>query len=135
MSTEDEDRFWLPLVERRIREAIDRGEFDDLPGAGEPLPDLGLDDDPGWWVRRWVEREHLSDRGRELRRLRGEELLRLRTTRGREAALRRLEQIDAEIAGVENRLGRHGTGIDPGGLDHSSGRIEGSSPSSGEGRS
>lgn len=31
------------LVERRIAEAIDRGEFDDLPGAGRPL---ALDDDP-----------------------------------------------------------------------------------------
>jgi hypothetical protein len=31
------------LVEQRIREAAERGEFDDLPGAGQPLP---LDDDP-----------------------------------------------------------------------------------------
>ncbi len=31
------------LVERRIREAAQRGEFDDLPGAGRPLQ---LDDDP-----------------------------------------------------------------------------------------
>jgi hypothetical protein len=31
------------LVERRIAEAIARGEFDDLPGSGRPLP---LDDDP-----------------------------------------------------------------------------------------
>jgi Domain of unknown function (DUF1992) len=30
------------LVERRIAAAIARGEFDDLPGAGKPLP---LDDD------------------------------------------------------------------------------------------
>ena len=31
------------LVERRIREAQERGEFDDLPGSGAPLE---LDDDP-----------------------------------------------------------------------------------------
>jgi hypothetical protein len=31
------------LVERRIEAAIARGEFDNLPGAGKPLP---LDDDP-----------------------------------------------------------------------------------------
>jgi len=31
------------LVERRIREAQERGEFDDLPGSGAPL---ALDDDP-----------------------------------------------------------------------------------------
>jgi hypothetical protein len=33
--------FWL--AERRIEEALARGEFDDLPGAGRPLE---LDDDP-----------------------------------------------------------------------------------------
>jgi hypothetical protein len=31
------------IVERRIAEAIERGDFDDLPGAGRPLE---LDDDP-----------------------------------------------------------------------------------------
>jgi hypothetical protein len=31
------------LVEQRIQEAQARGEFDDLPGAGRPLP---LDDEP-----------------------------------------------------------------------------------------
>src|SRR5690554_3023375 len=30
------------LAERRIREAMERGEFDNLPGAGQPLD---LDDD------------------------------------------------------------------------------------------
>lgn len=40
----------LDPVERQIREAMERGEFDDLPGAGRPL-DLG-DDEPDWWARR-----------------------------------------------------------------------------------
>jgi len=31
------------IAERRIAEAMERGEFDDLPGSGEPLP---LHDDP-----------------------------------------------------------------------------------------
>ena len=47
-------------MERAIREAQERGEFDDLPGAGKPLPDLGDPDDPMWWVRRWAEREQLD---------------------------------------------------------------------------
>lgn len=42
----------LDLVERQIRDAIERGEFDDLPGAGRPL-DLG-DDDPDWWAKRKI---------------------------------------------------------------------------------
>jgi len=33
----------LLLAERRIEEAVSRGELDDLPGAGQPL---ALDDDP-----------------------------------------------------------------------------------------
>ena len=30
--------FFERLAEERIREAMERGEFDDLPRAGEPLP-------------------------------------------------------------------------------------------------
>ncbi len=36
--------FWERLAERKIEEAIARGEFDDLPGAGKPVPE---DDLPG----------------------------------------------------------------------------------------
>ena len=49
-------------VERAIREAQERGEFDDLPGAGKPLQ-LGDADDPMWWVRRLAEREQLDFTG------------------------------------------------------------------------
>ncbi|PJJ53422.1 uncharacterized protein DUF1992 [Mumia flava] len=47
-------------VDRQIRAAMDRGEFDDLPLAGKPIP--GIDDDrsPDWWVRRLVERERIT---------------------------------------------------------------------------
>lgn len=50
-------------VERQIREATERGEFDNLPGTGKPLGDLGNPDDPDWWVRRYVEREKLDVSG------------------------------------------------------------------------
>jgi hypothetical protein len=49
-------------AERAIREAQERGEFDDLPGAGRPLH-LGDADDPMWWVRRLAEREQLDFTG------------------------------------------------------------------------
>jgi hypothetical protein len=49
-------------VERAIREAQERGEFDGLPGTGRPL-DLRDVDDPMWWVRRLVEREQLDFTG------------------------------------------------------------------------
>ena len=46
-------------VERQIREAMERGEFDNLPGAGKPIPDLNGRDDENWWVKRLLEREKL----------------------------------------------------------------------------
>jgi hypothetical protein len=48
------------LVERQIREAQERGDFDNLPGAGKPLSGLGGADDPDWWVRQMMQREGLD---------------------------------------------------------------------------
>lgn len=48
------------FVERQIREAQERGDFDDLAGHGQPLPDLGRSDDELWWVRRKLREEHLT---------------------------------------------------------------------------
>jgi Domain of unknown function (DUF1992) len=47
-------------VERQIREAMERGEFDCLPGAGKPIPDLDQPHDELWWVKRKLRREQLS---------------------------------------------------------------------------
>lgn len=41
---------------RLIREAIEEGKFDELPGTGEPIPGVGTKDDAGWWIRGWLER-------------------------------------------------------------------------------
>ncbi|GAB3622729.1 DUF1992 domain-containing protein [Mariniluteicoccus endophyticus] len=46
-------------IERQVREAIERGEFDDLPGMGKPLTHLD-DRDENWWIRRKLEREGIS---------------------------------------------------------------------------
>ena len=50
-------------VESVIEQAIRRGDFDDLPGAGKPLPGLGGVHDPDWWIRRKIEREELTGLG------------------------------------------------------------------------
>lgn len=47
-------------IDRQITAAEARGEFDDLPGAGKPLPHLGNVDDPDWWIKRLIERENLE---------------------------------------------------------------------------
>ena len=46
-------------VERQIREAQERGAFDNLPGAGKPIPGLTGREDPNWWVKGLLEREQL----------------------------------------------------------------------------
>ena len=50
-------------VDRAIREATERGEFDNLPGAGKPLENLGDPNDALWWVRGLAEREQLDFTG------------------------------------------------------------------------
>lgn len=44
------------LVDRQIREAAERGSFDDLPGRGEPLADRGPYDED-WWLKQIAKRE------------------------------------------------------------------------------
>lgn len=46
-------------IERQIREATERGEFDDLPGAGRPLRGIESSD-PDWWVKGMIAREGLD---------------------------------------------------------------------------
>ncbi|MFE5310090.1 DUF1992 domain-containing protein [Isoptericola sp. NPDC056605] len=46
------------LAEMHIRRAIERGEFDDLPGSGKPL-DLQDLHDPDWWLKAFMRREKL----------------------------------------------------------------------------
>jgi hypothetical protein len=46
-------------VERQIREATERGEFDNLPGAGKPIPGLNGREDEDWWVKGLLEREKI----------------------------------------------------------------------------
>jgi len=47
-------------VDMQIQQAIRRGEFDDLPGAGKPIPGLDRPHDPDWWVKQLIERERIT---------------------------------------------------------------------------
>ena len=47
-------------VERQIQEAMERGEFDNLPGVGKPIADLDKPHDELWWVKDKLRRENLS---------------------------------------------------------------------------
>ncbi|MEU6472000.1 DUF1992 domain-containing protein [Streptomyces massasporeus] len=48
-------------VDKQIRDAETRGEFERLPGVGEPLPrDIESTYDELWWVKRKMAREGFS---------------------------------------------------------------------------
>ncbi len=47
-------------LDRQIREAQERGEFDNLPGSGKPIPGRGEPYDENWWVKDWVRRENIT---------------------------------------------------------------------------
>ena len=61
------------VVETAIQQAMRRGDFDDLPGAGKPIPGLGGSHDPDWWIRRKIESEKLTGLGPPALRLRVED--------------------------------------------------------------
>lgn len=46
-------------VDLQVQQAIARGDFDDLPGAGKPIEGLGAEHEPDWWLKKLVEREQL----------------------------------------------------------------------------
>lgn len=82
-------------VEDQIKEAIERGDFDNLPGRGRPLPKG--DDGPGWWARRRIaemrRQDRLADLAARIERDLGEVWVLLH-----EAAVRaRVEELNNEI--------------------------------------
>lgn len=48
------------LAEELVRQAMARGEFDDLPLAGKPIPGLTGRHDPDWWLKAFIEREGIT---------------------------------------------------------------------------
>jgi hypothetical protein len=48
---------WVDVV---IDQAIARGEFDDLPLAGKPIPGIGTQHDPDWWLKALIAREQIT---------------------------------------------------------------------------
>ena len=80
------------LIDRQIREAQGRGEFDNLPGAGKPLPGHGEEYEEDWWIKELIRRENITGVLPASLRLRREveDLMRTVATRKTEAAVRRV---------------------------------------------
>jgi len=91
-----DDDLQASLVERKIQEAMAAGEFDDLPGAGKPIPDLDLTYDPSWWVRKWIRRERVRDAADALRRTIAREIPRI------EAGL--IEDAEARLTSLREAI-------------------------------
>lgn len=90
------------FVDRQIREAIERGAFDNLPGAGKPIPGAGRPHEPNWWVEAFLDRERADDRRRaEFERI--EARLGALWGLGSETAVRHtLERLNAEISDLDD---------------------------------
>jgi hypothetical protein len=96
--------FFESLAERRIREAAERGEFDDLPGAGRPLPGLAGPYDPDWWVQEWLRRTSLEDTVAELRRTIRSELPRLKASPDSAKTVERVAELNETIESLNRKL-------------------------------
>ena len=90
------------VVDRQIREAQERGEFDNLPGAGKPLPHLDEEYDENWWLKEFVRREKITGAVPATLALRREceELMATVATKKTESAVRRL------VTGLNERIVR-----------------------------
>lgn len=89
---------WL---DRQIREAQERGEFDNLPGAGKPIPNRNELYDDDWWIKQWIQREEITGLVPTSLRIRkeAEELMQTLAKETHEDAVRRIvtslnERID-----------------------------------------
>lgn len=93
-------------VEQQLRIAQERGDFDNLPGAGKPLEGLGAEHDPDWWLKKLVEREHISVLPPALA-LRTEDLElgdRLDRMSTESEVRRELEEFNARVRGARMQL-------------------------------
>jgi hypothetical protein len=91
---------WESWIDERIRVAREEGAFDNLPGAGKPLPNLDHNYDLLSWVRALIEREQLSILPPSLELLRKveKELAAIERLADEAAVRRRLVALNAEIA-------------------------------------
>jgi Domain of unknown function (DUF1992) len=90
---------WESWIERQIREGIERGDFEHLPGKGKPLAHLDRPYDDMWWVRDKLRREQLSALPPALA-VRKE----LDETMERIAAARTEEDVRRYVAAINDRI-------------------------------
>ncbi len=48
------------VVDKAVRDAEARGDFENLPGLGKPIPGLNRPHDELWWLKQMLQREDLA---------------------------------------------------------------------------
>ena len=93
---------WETWIDAQIRVAREQGAFDNLPGAGKPLPNLDQAYDPLWWVKQLIQREQVSmlPPSLELRRKVEKELAAIEKPDDEAAVRHRVAALNVEIAKV-----------------------------------
>src|SRR5438309_6610428 len=99
-------RSWESWLEEQIRQAREDGAFDNLEGAGKPLPDLDQGYDPDWWVKKLIQREKVSvlPPALELLRKVEGEMARIWTSRAEAEVRARVAALNAGIARADARI-------------------------------
>ena len=92
---------WETWIEELIHNAHETGEFDDLEGAGKPIPGITDLYDPDWWVKKLVQRERVSIAPPSLELLRKVEV-----EMAKILALRREPDVRARVAALNAEIAR-----------------------------
>ena len=93
---------WETWIDAQIRVAREQGAFDNLPGAGKPIPNLGQECGLDWWVKQLVQREQISVLPPSLELLRKveKELAAIEKLDDEETVRRQVAALNVEIAKV-----------------------------------
>jgi uncharacterized small protein (DUF1192 family) len=91
---------WDAWIEEQIDRAHEEGQFDNLEGAGKPLPGLTDGYDPDWWAKKLVQREGVSILPPSLELLRKVEveMAKILALRAEPEVRARVAALNAEIA-------------------------------------
>jgi len=93
---------WESWIDTQIRVAMEEGAFDNLPGAGKPLPNIDQAYDPLWWVKQLAQREQISmlPPALELLRKVEKELATIEKLQDEATVRRRVAALNVEIAKI-----------------------------------
>ncbi|WP_260176088.1 DUF1992 domain-containing protein [Cellulomonas cellasea] len=95
------------FADELVRQAMARGEFDDLPLAGKPIPGLTGRHDPDWWLKALIEREQITGVLPEALQLRKDDAAlddRLDQERTEERVRELVEELNARVVAARRQL-------------------------------